>query len=257
MSLDNKIALVTGAGGGIGRAVAVELARQGAMVALHFHKNRAGADETAALVAGAAGNGRGHKVPLVSGDLSRAAEARRVVEEAEGAFGRLDVLVNNAGDLVARRPLAELTEEHWRAVIDANATSTLFCMQAAAAGMARRKGGAIVNLSSLAAWDGGGRGALAYAAAKGAIVSMSKAAAKELAPHGVRVCCVSPGLIGDTKFHATHTPQDSFDKIAAGIPLGRAGTPEDVARVVAFLASDAAAFVTGETIEVNGGVLMR
>jgi 3-oxoacyl-[acyl-carrier protein] reductase len=123
--------------------------------------------------------------------------------------------------------------------------------------MVKRKSGAIVNMSSLAAWNGGGAGAAPYSASKGAIVSLSKAIAKELAPHGIRVNCVSPGLIDDTSFHARFTPREAFENIVKTIPLGRAGKPEDVAKVIAFLAGDDAAFLTGETIEVNGGMYMR
>ena len=173
------------------------------------------------------------------------------------ALGQIDILVNNAGDLVERRPLLEITPELWQRVFDANVTSTLFACQAAVPGMIERKSGAIVNMSSLAAWNGGGVAAAPYAAAKGAIVSLTKALAKELAPHGIRLNCVSPGLIGDTGFHARFTARDTFDGIAKTIPLGHAGTPEDVANAIVFLAGDDAAFLTGETIEVNGGAYMR
>jgi 3-oxoacyl-[acyl-carrier protein] reductase len=124
-------------------------------------------------------------------------------------------------------------------------------------GMAARKRGAIVNMSSLAAWNGGGPGAGAYAMAKGAIVSMTKALAKELAPHGVRVNCVAPGLIGDTAFHGRFTPPAAFESAIKNVLLGRAGTPDEVASVVAFLASSDSSFMTGETIEINGGMNMR
>jgi 3-oxoacyl-[acyl-carrier protein] reductase len=251
----SKCAFVTGASGGIGRATALELARRGAKVAIHCFRNREGADETAAAIARAVPSSE--KVTVIAADLSDPKGAQRAVEEAEKALGRLDILVNNAGDLVERRPLAEITPELWRQVIDANVTSTLFCCQAAAPGMVARRSGSIVNMSSLAAWNGGGVAAAPYAAAKGAVVSLSKALAKELAPHGVRVNCVSPGLIGETSFHSRFTPRDTFDSIAKNIPLGRAGRPEDVANAVVFLAGDESAFLTGETIEINGGVYMR
>jgi 3-oxoacyl-[acyl-carrier protein] reductase len=264
MSLQGKCALVTGSSGGIGRAAAIELARRGAQVAIHYFRNRKGAEETAELVAraraGAAGakrNGHDGKAPLFMADLSKLDEARRLVESVERAFGRLDVLVNNAGDLVQRRPLVEMTEALWREVIDTNLSSVLWCMQAAVPGMVSRKQGAIVNLSSLAAWNGGGPGALAYATAKGAVISLSKAVAKEVAPHGVRVNCVAPGLIDETTFHARFTPRDAFDNIAKGIPLLRAGKPDEVATAIAFLAGDEASFITGETVEINGGAQMR
>jgi 3-oxoacyl-[acyl-carrier protein] reductase len=123
--------------------------------------------------------------------------------------------------------------------------------------MISRGSGAIVNMSSLAAHNGGGPGAFAYAAAKAAIITLSKALAKELAPKGIRVNCVSPGLIGQTQFHGRFTAPDAFEAAARTVPLGRAGTPDDVARAVAFLASDDAAYLAGETIEINGGMFMR
>jgi 3-oxoacyl-[acyl-carrier protein] reductase len=138
-----------------------------------------------------------------------------------------------------------------------NVTSAFLVTRAAAPGMVERRRGAIVNMSSLAAWNGGGPGAGAYATSKGAIVSFTKALAKELAPHGVRVNCVAPGLIGDTAFHGRFTSPAMFETSMKAVPLGRAGTPEEVATVVAFLASSDSAFLTGETIEINGGMNMR
>ncbi len=253
-ALKGKCAFVTGASGGIGRATAVELARRGAEVAIHYFRNKSGAEATAAAISEAV---PATKVAIIAGDLSRAATAKQAVEEAEKALGRIDVLVNNAGDLIARRPLVEIDEQLWLQVMDANATSTVFCCQAAAPAMIKRKSGAIVNMTSLAAWNGGGAGAAPYSAAKGAVVSLSKALAKELAPHGVRVNAVSPGLIDDTNFHGRFTSREAFENITKTIPLGRAGRPEEVAKVIAFLASEDASFLVGETIEINGGMYMR
>ena len=250
--LKDTVALVTGAGGGIGRAAAVALAAAGADVAVHFHRNEAGASETAREV-----EARGRKAAVLGADLTKSDEARRLVAAVVARFSRLDVLVNNSGDLVERRPLLEMTEELWRHVIDLNLSSVFFVSQAAAPSMIERKRGAIVNVSSVAAHNGGGPGSLAYAAAKGGLISLTKAMAKELAPRGVRVNCVSPGLIGQTSFHDRLTSPDVFAAVEKTVPLGRAGTPEEVGRVIAFLAGPGSAYLAGETIEVNGGMLMR
>jgi len=253
MSLEGKHAFVTGSSGGIGAATAIELARQGAVVAVHGFRNRDGAAATARAVADA--RRQSQAAPVVLGDLSKAAEARTVVQAAIAALGRIDVLVNAAGDLIQRRPLVEMTDELWGRVMDANLSSALFCSQAAAPGMVERRSGAIVNLSSLAAWNGGGPGALAYAAAKGALVSLSKAMAKELAPHGVRVNCVSPGLI-DTPIRAAMPEaarKEMLAKAAAALLVKRVGEGEDIAmQILAFMANG---FASGSIVYLDGGAL--
>lgn len=250
--LSDTVALVTGASGGIGRAAALELAARGADVAVHYHRNEKGASETARQV-----EALGRKAATFTGDLSQRDEAAALVAAVVARFGRIDLLVNNAGDLVERKPLTEMPEALWRQVIDLNLSSVFFVSQAAAPGMVERKRGTIVNVSSVAAHNGGGPGALAYAASKGGLMSLTKAMAKELAPKGIRVNCVSPGLIGQTAFHARFTAPEAFAAVEKTIPIGRAGTPEEVGRVIAFLAGPDAAYLIGETVEVNGGMLMR
>jgi 3-oxoacyl-[acyl-carrier protein] reductase len=251
-SLEGKVALVTGGGAGIGRACALALGARGARVAVHYNKSRDGAQAVVEEL-----RSKGGDAQAFGFDLTRGEAARALVREASDRFSTIDVLVNNAGDLVERKSFLEMSESLWRAVIDVNVTSTFLMCQAAAPLLIAKKSGAIVNMASLAAWNGGGPGAFAYSAAKGAIVSMTKAIAKELAPHGVRVNCVSPGLIGDTDFHGRFTAKDAFAGIAKTVPLGRAGTPDEVASVVAFLAAPDSSYLTGETIEINGGLLMR
>jgi 3-oxoacyl-[acyl-carrier protein] reductase len=247
--LAGKTALVTGAGAGIGRAVAETLGARGATVAVHYFKSREGAEAACRAI--------GNRSACFQADVTIRDAVDRLVRDVDTRLGPIDILVNNAGDLIERRTLLEMPEPLFRQVIDVNLTSTFLCCQAVAPAMIARGAGAIVNVSSLAAHNGGGPGAFAYAAAKAAIIAFTKAIAKELAPKGIRANCVSPGLIGETQFHGRFTKPDAFEAAAKTVPLGRAGTPHEVARVVAFLASDDAAYLTGETIEINGGMFMR
>ncbi len=251
-TFDGKVAVITGGGSGIGRAAVVELARRGASVAVAYRRSRDGAE---AVVRELSATG------CIAGafpcDVSNAADVRAMFAHLESRFGRVDILVNNAGDLIERRWLVEMSEALYREVMDVNVLGTLLCSQAVVDGMKSRRSGAIVNMSSIAAHNGGGPGAFVYAASKAAVIAMSKGMARELAPHGIRVNCVAPGLIGGTRFHPRFTTPEAFAAAEKTIPLGRAGTPEEVARVIAFLASDDAAYVVGETIDINGGMLMR
>ena len=246
------VALVTGGGAGLGRACALTLGKRGARVAVHYMKSRTGADEVVEALKAA-----GAEAAAFQADLTKAAEVQRLVDVVTGRFDAIDILVNNAGDLIARTPLLEMSEEFFRQVMDVNLTSAFLMCRAVGPAMVARKSGTIINMSSLAAWNGGGPGAGAYSTAKGAIVSLTKALAKEMSPHGIRVNCVAPGLIGETAFHGRFTAPAAFENAAKGVLLGRAGTPDEVANVVAFLASKDASFLTGETIEINGGMNMR
>ncbi len=250
--LTGRMALVTGADVGIGRATALALAGDGADVAVHCRADTAGAETVADAI-----RALGRRAVVVTGDLTQAAAVAQMVKAVEAEFGRIDILVNNAGGLLGRYSLAEMPEAFFHDVMNVNALTTFLCCQAVVPGMIARKSGAIINLTSLAAHNGGGPGASVYAAAKAAVLTLTKAYAKELAPHGIRVNAVSPGLIGGTPFHNTFTSPEAFAAATKTIPLGRAGTPDDVASVIAFLAGDGAAFLVGETVEINGGMFMR
>ena len=249
--LTGKVALVTGASSGIGRATAERLARQGASVAINYHRNEAGAEETRqAILAG------GGRAITVRADVTRAAEVKSLVERAVKALGPIDVLVNNAGSLIERLKILELTEARWDEVLNLNLKSAFLCSQAVAAPMMERKSGAIVNVSSVAGRNGGALGSIHYSTAKGGLITFTKGLAKELAAYHVRVNAVAPGVI-ETHFHEQFSTPEMMKAYRGVIPLGRVGTPEEVAHVIGFLASDAASFLVGETIEINGGMLME
>lgn len=251
LDLSGRAALVTGASSGIGAATAVALGELGALVAIGYHGNRPGAEATRDRIV----SGGGRAVTLAA-DLRRSGGARALVDAAAAALGPLDILVNNAGSLIMRRTLGEITEEALDEILSLNLKSAVLASQAVAASMMARRRGAIVNVVSIAGHTGGGPGSGAYASAKAALTAYSKAMARELAPHGVRVNAVSPGVI-NTPFHEMFSTPEMMRNFVAAIPLGRTGTPEECASVIAFLASDAASYIVGETIEVNGGQLMR
>ena len=248
--LKGKVALVTGASSGIGRATAEALAANGARVVINFHRNEAGAEAACSEITGAGG-----RAMVVQGDVTRASDVQSLVEQTINEFGAIDILVNNAGSLVERMKILELTEERWDEVIDLNLKSAFLCSKAVAGSMMERQTGAIVNISSIAGRNGGALGSIHYSAAKGGLITFTKGLAKELAPFGVRVNAVSPGVI-DTPYHEQFSSPEMMKTYAGMIPLGRVGTPAEVANVICFLASDAAGYLAGETIEINGGMWM-
>ena len=262
-----KVVLVTGASSGIGRATAELFGRCGASVAVSYLRNEAGAN---AAVAAISSNGSRfaadatssaatavatEKAIAIQADVVRNEDIRRMVEEVEDRLGPIDILVNNAGSLVERLRTLELTEERWSEVMDLNATSAFFCAQAAIPKMLEKGGGAIINVTSIAARNGGAPGSIHYSSAKAAMLTMTKGLAKEFASQGIRVNAVSPGVI-DTPYHETFTAPEIWNNFSNVIPMGRVGRSDEVASVIAFLASDAASYLCGETIEINGGLLM-
>jgi len=250
MNLQRPVALVTGASSGIGQATAVALAKNGYSVGVHYFQNEEGGQETVRRIQALQGQALGIKA-----DVRNRTEVEGMVESVRNGLGDISVLVNNAGSLVARVPLLEMTEEHWNEVFTLNVNSVFYCTQAVLRLMVRQKRGVIINVSSIAARNGGGPGAVAYAAAKGAILTFTKGLAKEVAPYGIRVNGVAPGVIL-TPFHERFTSEAQMKRIVETIPLKYAGTSEETASVIGFLASEGARYLTGETIEVNGGLWM-
>ena len=248
-NLQDKRALVTAGAQGIGRAISVGLLKAGCRVAVHYFSSRLEPEELA-TEAGVSAD----RLTLIQGDLRKQDSAKQVVAEAVNFLGGLDVLVNNAGSLIGRRRLDELDGDFWQDSVDLNVTSMLWITQAAQASLSQAGGASIVNLASLAGRKGGHAGSLAYSTMKGAVLTWTRALANELGPAGVRVNAIAPGLILGTSFHNTHTTKASADATIAGIPLGRGGNPEDVARAVVYLAGEYNGFITGATLDINGGV---
>jgi len=248
--LKGKVALVTGASSGIGRAAAQALAANGARVAINYRRNQAGAEAARAEIIAAGGS-----AIVVQADVTKASEVQALVARTVSEFGPIDVLVNNAGSLVERLRILELTEERWDEVIDLNLKTAFLCCQAVAASMMERQTGAIINVSSIAGRNGGALGSIHYSAAKGGLITFTKGLAKELAPFGVRVNAISPGVI-DTPYHEQFSSPEMMKTYAGMIPLGRVGAPGEVGSVICFLASNAASYLAGETIEINGGMWM-
>jgi len=247
LSFSDRVVFVTGASRGIGRAIALVFARAGARVAL-ASRTAEQLQEVADEVCAAGG-----EALVVPTDVAVAAEVDRAVEGVVAEWGRLDVLINNAG-LIDFGPLDQIEPAAWDRVIGANLTGAYLCSRAAAAVMERQQGGRIVNITSVSAQTGGVSGGVHYTASKGGLAAMTKTLARDLAPHGITVNAISPGQIdADPELLSPEQRQE----VTAMIPLGRLGEPEEIAYAALFLASPMAEYITGTTLDVNGGILKR
>ncbi len=242
----DKVVWVTGSTLGIGRATALQFAQLGADVVIHGLNERDAAEELAKEI-----EGLGRKACIVLGDISSSQEVDRMVAEIKSTFGRLSVLVNCAGGSPQKSKIDDMSEESWSRVIDINLKSMFLITKAVLPMLRQSEGANIINFSSGVVASGGVPGGSAYTAAKGGVEAYTRACAKELAPEGIRVNAVSPGLV-DTAFHDVNVAE-KFPHLIEKIPLKRVGKPEDLAGAVIYLASSAASFVTGEIIRVDGG----
>ena len=247
--LAGKNVLITAGAQGIGESITRHFIDSGANVAIHYFSS---SDTANQLVEYA--QSKGQKAIAIAGDLTKEADSNTLVAKTIETLGGLDVLINNAGSLVARKMLREMEAEFWHKVMDINLTSMMFVTRAAAPHLAKNDNSSIVNLASLAGRKGGHPGSLVYSTSKGAILTFTRALASELGPQGTRVNAVAPGLILGTSFHDTHTTKESAAATTAGIPIQRAGNAADVARAVLYLASEYDGFITGATLDINGGV---
>ncbi len=247
--LAGKRVVVTGGGQGLGLAIVRQLIQEGCHLAIHYHTSRDGAEELVAEATNAK-----LKAQAFQADLTDEASVKTFVASAGEFLGGIDVLINNAGDLVARRSLDEIDVAFWDKVMNINLTSMMLVTRECVPYLCKNSASSIVNLASLAGRKGGHAGSLCYSTAKGATLTWTRSLAAELGSHGIRVNAVAPGLMLGTRFHDTHTTKESAEKTVAGIPLGRAGDPDDVARPVVFLASEFDGFITGATLDINGGV---
>ena len=247
MKLQGKVAVVTGGARDIGRAVSVKLASEGAKVVVNYFENESEANETVKLIENSGG-----EAIAVYADATNREDISNLVKATTAAFGaKVDVLVNVAGGLFARKTIDAVDVDFYNLLMDVNFKSAVFVTQAFKPLMG--KGASVINFASQAARDGGGPGASLYAASKGAVMTFTRAMAKEFGPDGIRVNALCPGMIA-TKFHDDFTKDEVRTKVAAGTPLRREGNASEVADLVSYLASDESSFVTGNNIDINGGL---
>ncbi len=249
--LKGKVVLITGASTGIGAAAAIAFARLGSKLVVHYNESRAAAEAVAAEIRKA-----GAEATLAGGDVTQEANVKRIVAETMAAYGRIDVLINNAGGMLGRIKIDEYTVEHINRVLTLNCTQVALFMREVIPVMRRQKSGNVINVTSIAARHGGGGGAILYAGAKGFVSTVTHGWAKEVVGDGIRVNAVSPGVI-TTPFHDRYSTAEQLKAMQAMVPMNRLGSAEECAGTFIYLASDAmSGYVTGQVIEVNGGQYM-
>lgn len=247
MKLEGKVTVITGGIRDIGRSISLKLAEEGSKLVINYFDSPEQAEETLKQVKAA-----GAEAILVQGDMTKEEDVQSLIDASQEAFGeRIDVLVNVAGGLVARKTIDEMDQDFFNLLMKLNLNTTFLLTKAVSPHMT--DGGSIVNFASQAGRDGGGPGASAYATAKGAVMTFTRSMAKELGPRNIRVNALCPGVISTT-FHDTFTKDEVREKVAAATPLRREGSADEVAKVVAYLASDESSFLTGLNMDVNGGL---
>lgn len=245
MSEKSMVAVITGAGKGIGRATALRLAKDGYKIAVCYNNSRLAAEKTVSDIISAGGTARAYKL-----DITDSQNVNSVIADIEKSFGEIAVLVNNAG-IAEQLLFTDITDEMWRKMLDTNLSGAFYCSRAVLPFMIHRKSGKIINIASI--WgETGGSCEVHYSAAKAGVIGMTKALAKEVGPSGITVNCVSPGVVLTDM--TSHFDEDTMNTLKDETPLGRIGTPEDVAGAVSFLASADADFITGQDLAVNGGM---
>lgn len=247
--LQHKNVLITAGAQGIGAAITKHFIDSGSNVAIHYHSSATSAEKLRKYAIE-----KGQKAIALKADLTKEEQVKAMVFQAVEGLGELHVLINNAGSLVARNSLEQMKTSFWNEVMEINLTSMMMVTREALPYLVKNQNSSIVNLSSLAGRKGGHAGSIAYASSKGAVLTFTRALSAEQGANGVRVNAVAPGLILGTLFHDTHTTKASAQKTIKEIPINRAGNPDDVARAVVYLASEYDGFITGATLDINGGV---
>ncbi|SDQ16608.1 SDR family NAD(P)-dependent oxidoreductase [Virgibacillus salinus] len=249
-TFENQVVWVTGSSTGIGRSIALAFAGHGAKVVVHGNSNIEKAEQVLNTI-----RAKGNKALLVKGDVTDRDQVESMVSEIKAHFDRIDVLINNAGTMVKRSEIASIDMESWKKIFDINVNSVLNVTQSVLPIMKEQRKGRIINITSIAARNGGGGGAVAYASAKAAVSTFTRGLAKEVVDDNIYVNGIAPGIIR-TPFHDKYSTKEMREKMASQVPMKREGEPEEIAGAAMYLASNYANYITGEIIEVNGGLLM-